>query len=324
MSLNIQAAIDAAFAEKEAEIAASMEEIANLRQDLDVLNDGIDERDAEILRLKTRIAELEAGQPVPEPEPEPEPEEPAPQPRFPDASNTGVPEGTALAAYTGPVNIPNGTVIEGRRITKTVFPGMDVIFRKCHFQVPAPFAIDSNGQNKRLTVEDCTFVGPGYSMPNNAAIAGSGTFLRNNISKYSNGMTLNTGKSVIKGNFIHTPESGGSDPHYDGIEVYGGQTDLVVEGNTILCTDTSGVYLSDNYGAIPNARIVNNYIATQPGRSKVASPIKLYGKHGGGVPNCLIEGNHIERGYYGWYIDADPSVTPTVRGNVDAVTGKPI
>jgi len=95
MSFNVQAAIDAAFSDSDAEIAKLKEQVAGLEHQtqllLDTANKAVSERDAakadllaaqqsvtalqaQIVTLNARILELERGNSGPQPEPEPEPD----------------------------------------------------------------------------------------------------------------------------------------------------------------------------------------------------------------------------------------------------------
>src|SRR5262245_31364069 len=128
---------------------------------------------------------------------------------FPDASTTGVPAGTTLTPYTGPMEITTpGTVIDGKIINGTLQIHADnVTIENCKITYDSWWGVDAEGANN-ITIQDCDFVGPGLKGDSNAAILGSGTFLRNDISQSENGIVLTNGASTVKGNYIHDLNDG--------------------------------------------------------------------------------------------------------------------
>jgi len=76
-------------------------------------------------------------------------------------------------------------------------------------------------------------------------IAGNGsgeTICGNYVYGWENGMTLTGGNMMVQANFIEKLQSNQSGPHYDGIELYGGNGNQFW-GNNILMTDASGNWL---------------------------------------------------------------------------------
>ena len=92
---------------------------------------------------------------------------------FPDASNTGVPAGTALTAYSGPKTITtDGTVIEGKIITGSLrVTGDNVVIKNCTITFSDYWGIDAEGA-KNITIQNCDIIGPGYGAAANSAIPG--------------------------------------------------------------------------------------------------------------------------------------------------------
>ena len=236
---------------------------------------------------------------------------------FPDASTTGVPTGTVLTSYTGSMTITqNGTVIENKIIDGSLRITADnVIIRNCKINYNGMWGIDAEGAGN-VTVKDCDIVGPGYNGDSNAAILGSGTFLRNDISRSENGIVLQGGASTVKGNYIHNLEDGSSDPHYDGISVQGGQNGVLIEDNTVIARDTSDIFIKNDFGPISNVTVNHNYLAGTPG-------INVYvdGRASGGpITGVSITNNYIEKGYYDYY-SVDNS-SPTITGNIEYLPGQ--
>ena len=114
------------------------------------------------------------------------------------------PQGPRLTTYTGPMTITtDGTVIENKIINGSLrVTGDNVVIKNCKITYNSWWGIDAEGANN-ITIQDCDIIGPGYNGDSNAAILGSGTFLRNDISKSENGIVLQGGASIVKGNYIH-------------------------------------------------------------------------------------------------------------------------
>jgi Ca2+-binding RTX toxin-like protein len=234
---------------------------------------------------------------------------------FPNATNTGVPSGTTLTAYTGPMTITqDGTVVDGKIINGTLTIQADnVVIKNSKVTFNGSWGIDA-GRSKNLTIQDSDIIGPGYSGNSNSAIRASGTFLRNDISKVQNGIAMQGGASVVKGNYIHDLECAGNGPHYDGIEIFGSQRSVLIEGNTILARNTSNILISDLWGAVSDVTIRNNFLGGSPGYN-----IYVTGDHGGGTTGVVIENNQIAKGGYGYYYIYKAS--PTISGNGELPAG---
>ncbi len=236
---------------------------------------------------------------------------------FPDSTTTGVPAGTALTAYTGPMTITkDGTVIENQIINGSLqINAANVVIKNCSISYNGVWGIDAEHATN-IVIQDCDIVGPGYGGLANSGILGSGTFLRNDISKSENGIALTDGASTVKGNFIHDLQNGAKDPHYDGIAVQGGQNGVLIEGNTIIGRDTSNIFIQNYWGPISNVVINHNYLAGDPGYS-----IYVEGRFNTGpTTGVSITNNVIVKGYYGYYSIVDSS--PKILGNAEVLPGK--
>ncbi|MBP2469117.1 right-handed parallel beta-helix repeat-containing protein [Sinorhizobium meliloti] len=235
---------------------------------------------------------------------------------FPNATDTGVPAGTTLTEYTGPMTITeNGTVIDGMIINGPLrVMADDVVIKNSEITFDSTWGVDAEGANN-FTIQDSDIVGPGSSGDSNSAILGSGTFLRNDISQVENGITLTGGSSAVKGNYIHDLEDSASDPHYDGISVQGGQDGVLIEGNTILARDTSAVFIKNDFGAINDVNVTNNFLGGTPGYD-----IYVDGRaNGGPITNVSITDNHLSMGGYGYY--SVDNASPTISGNTELPAG---
>jgi len=235
-------------------------------------------------------------------------------PGFPDESTTGVADGVALERYAGPMRITqDGTVIENKVIEGTLkVIARNVIVRNSRINYGGWWGVDADGA-ENITVEDCDIVGPGYNGDSNAAILGSGNFMRNNISRSENGIVLQNGASIVQGNFIHDLEDGSIDPHYDGISVQGGQNDVLIEGNTVVARDTSDIFIKNDFGPIANIKVNGNYLAGTPGINIYVDGRAL----GGPIVGVSITNNYLVKGHYGYYSIDNSS--PTISGNIETL-----
>ncbi|WP_234892749.1 right-handed parallel beta-helix repeat-containing protein, partial [Sinorhizobium meliloti] len=218
--------------------------------------------------------------------------------------------------YTGPMTITeNGTVIDGMIINGPLrVMADDVVIKNSEITFDSTWGVDAEGANN-FTIQDSDIVGPGSSGDSNSAILGSGTFLRNDISQVENGITLTGGSSAVKGNYIHDLEDSASDPHYDGISVQGGQDGVLIEGNTILARDTSAVFIKNDFGAINDVNVTNNFLGGTPGYD-----IYVDGRaNGGPITNVSITDNHLSMGGYGYY--SVDNASPTISGNTELPAG---
>jgi len=123
---------------------------------------------------------------------------------FPNSTNSGVPAGTALTAYTGPMTIStDGAVIEGKIIDGSLrITGANVVLKNCVITYNDYWGVDAEGA-KNVTIQNCTITGPGAKGTSTGVILGSGNFLGNNISGGEHGIVLTDGASVVKGNYLH-------------------------------------------------------------------------------------------------------------------------
>lgn len=247
-------------------------------------------------------------------------QQPAPQPpagsfEWPNANNTGVPAGVTLTNYTGPMTITTiGTVIDGKIINGMLrINAANVVIKNSRIVTNDYYGIYGEDATN-LTVQDCDILGSGTTV-GGAGIHSSGTFLRNDISRTENGIDLLSGSSTVKGNYIHDLQAGGSDPHYDGIAVQGGQNGVLIEDNYISARDTSDIIIQNAFGAVNNVTVNHNYLTGTPGLN-----VYVEGRFAGSsTTNVRITNNIMKKGSYG-YIAIDKA-SPYVAGNVDAVTG---
>ena len=231
---------------------------------------------------------------------------------MPDASTAGVPAGTNLTTYTGPMTITTpGTVIEGQIINGTLQVLADnVTIKNCLVQNYGWWGVDGETATN-LTIQNCTFKAS-TTQDTNAAILGAGTFIGNDISQSENGIVLTNGAAVVKDNYIHDLFDNFGDPHIDGISVQGGQNHVLIEHNTVISSDTSDIFIKNDFGAINDITVTNNLLLSDPVRGDPAASVYVYGPN---TTNVSVTNNYVEKGQ--WFYYAVDNANPTISGNVE-------
>ena len=216
---------------------------------------------------------------------------------WPDSTNTGVPDGVTLLPSGGITITKPGTVISGLNITGTVYIGADnVTLQNCKITAAAFAVVQIKASATGVVVQDCEINGVGTNNAGSTGISGSGTFLRNNIYNVENGIALaSTRGNVIEGNYIHDLKASGS-PHYDGIQIDGGQTDTIVRHNTVINdhTQTAALMMDNYFGPIKNVLVTDNLL--------VGGGYTIYSDgqfDGGPMTGIEITDNHVGGGYWG-------------------------
>ncbi|MBP0115264.1 MULTISPECIES: right-handed parallel beta-helix repeat-containing protein [Bradyrhizobium] len=160
---------------------------------------------------------------------------------FPDANSTGLPSGV-IPTPSGDVTVTQpGTVIDALDVKGTISVQADnVTIENSRITSSDWTGIWIKDGVAGTVVKDSEIINVGSS-PNGAnGIVGSGTFLRNDIHDVENGIIV-TGSSLVQDNYIHHMNApnvrlgtslGG--PHYDGIEIDGGVSDVVIRHNTVI------------------------------------------------------------------------------------------
>lgn len=160
----------------------------------------------------------------------------------PDATNTGVPAGTTLTSSGGITASTAGLVINAKNVSGGIeVQANNVTIENSKITTTGYYGIhiaDGVTGTKILHNEIYT-TGGGYT-----GIAGSDTTICGNyVHGWENGMTVG-GNIMVQANFIEKLQSNQSGPHYDGIELYGGNNNQFW-GNNILMTDVNGNWLGE-------------------------------------------------------------------------------
>jgi len=227
---------------------------------------------------------------------------------MPSASTTGVQDGITLTPYTGPMEITTpGTVIENQIIDGTLrVLAENVTIKNCSFTNWDYWGVDADGIAS-VTIEHCDFVGNGSISA--AAILGNGNFGYNDISNAENGIYTNGGSSTITNNYIHDLHSGAPDPHYCGIQVEGGEHNLVISNNSVIDDFDSGVFLQPLWGPITDVQIDHNLIVGGSFSLELQQNGQPYT-----ISNVSVTDNVIAKGWWDYYsFDVQPT---TFTGNV--------
>lgn len=167
-------------------------------------------------------------------------------PGFPNASNTGVPSGTALTPFSGNLfSSADGQTISAQDVTGggIIIQNNNVTVERCQ----CPYIFVSNGNTGAVINDNTINRGLLWAQGIQFSAASGGSARRNNISNVENGVNVQTNTGVvIQDNYIHDLlwDSGGSPSHYDCIELATGQA-----GNTVINHNTfDGAITGDAFG----------------------------------------------------------------------------
>ncbi len=235
---------------------------------------------------------------------------------YPDATNTGVPAGTALKAFDGTLTLStNGQVVSGLDITgNVVITASNVTLQRSRITGGNWNIIQISESATNVTIQDVEINGTG-SVEGANGIYGAATVLRTNIYGVENGIVPKD-NSVIRDNYIHGLKATGS-PHYDGIQIDGGQSNIKISHNYIDLHEwdqTSTVMIDNYFGAISNIAVDNNLL--------VGAGYAVYsdGKFNSSVISGVsFTNNRIGKGHWGYAAITGPR--PVWTGNVDATSG---
>jgi hypothetical protein len=194
----------------------------------------------------------------------------------PNASNTGVPAGTTLTNYTGPLTITtDGTVIDSKAVYGDLkIQARNVIIRNsylhCGSNVPGgnTGCVDANSANVyNLLITNNTIKPDHPSYYRDGIVGHEFTARKNHITRSNDGIGIfnRPGGSVnanvtVEGNYIHDLTRWSNDPahadgtHNDGIEVQGG-TNISIKGNTVVASIVAGNSLNQ-YGTHGGAALI--------------------------------------------------------------------
>lgn len=235
---------------------------------------------------------------------------------WPDATNTGVPHGESLKPSGKVVVTVAGTTIANLDIQGPVeINAPDVTLMNSRVRNAGLDVVRIKPGVSGVTIRDCEIDGVGTDNPGSNGIRGSGTFLRNNISNVENGITLG-GSATIKDNYIHDLRASG-EPHYDGIQIDGGISDVLISHNTVVNAygQTSAVMIDNYFGPISNIQVENNRLAG--GGYTVYSDGQFNDSK---ITGVSFVNNRLGKGMWGYRSVVKNNVV--WRGNVDDTTNR--
>ena len=238
---------------------------------------------------------------------------------YPDATNTGVPAGTALKPSNGTLTLSTaGQVVSGLDISGNVLiTASNVTLQRSRITGGSWNIIQISGSATNVTIQDVEINGTG-SLEGANGIHGTATVLRTNIYGVENGIVPGS-NSVIRDNYIHGLKAPGSS-HYDGIQIDGGQNNVRITHNYIDLhewTQTSTVMIDNYFGAISNIAVDDNlligagYTVYSDGRFNSST-----------ISGVSFTNNRLGKGYWGFASINGPR--PVWTGNVDATSGTAI
>jgi hypothetical protein len=235
---------------------------------------------------------------------------------FPDATDTGAPEGATLRTVPDQVSSGPGWYYNAGGWVEVDRNGavLTGLAMACNLDISASHVtikdvqVEAGGANSfgitlrhtsDVTIEDSTIEGKNTStgrlMVGIKDVYGDSTGLRilgNNISRVATGVQLAAG--LIQGNYIHDMGFMAGD-HVNGVTVSGGITPLTVKHNTILVnrSQTDAISLFQDTQVEANKAIEDNLLA--------GGGYAIYGGDDPGHPaasHIVIVGNQISRIYY--------------------------
>lgn len=222
---------------------------------------------------------------------------------FPSESNTGVPSGVALSAYTGPMKITaSGTVIDAKRITGTlVIAAANVKISRS--QVSGNIDSDSGGAS--VIIEDSEVIGGTSKTP---AIGYNNITMRR-VEVTGSRVSVLCGSSCdMQDSLLHKQYMAtGSDWHVNGYVSNGG-SNVLVKHNTIACDVrdnsngggcTGPAASFGDFAPLSNIKYDNNLLVASPGGYCLAAgynPTKPYGSNPTGI---VVINNVFQRGSNG-------------------------
>lgn len=237
-----------------------------------------------------------------------------------DAANTGVPSGTTLASSGGMNITKSGTVVDGKDVNGTIrIDASDVTIKNSRIVGKGFSVVQIKSGSKNVKIENVTIDGKGMSGESGSmGIMGPANVSGADITGVENGLTPDGG-SVLRGNWVHGLASPGS-PHYDGIQIDGGQSNITIEQNTIDMREheqTAAVMIDNWFGPIKDISVNKNLL--MGGGYTVYSDGQF---SGGSITGVSFTNNKLGKGQWGYSSVVKNTVVWT--GNVDQNSGAAI
>jgi hypothetical protein len=241
----------------------------------------------------------------------------SPASSWPGDSNTGVPAGTVLSPRGSMTVTVPGTVLDALDISGTLtISANNVTVKRSRIRASSFNVVRISDGVTGTVLEDCDIDGIGSTEGNNG-VMGRATVRRCDIINVENGVVPTTG-SVVRDSYIHALKAPGA-PHYDGIQIDGDASDILIQHNTIVVPDQTGAVMIDNYfGPISNITVDGNKLS--------GGTFTLYvdGQFSGGsIVGVRVTNNRFNPGQYGYALIRNTTLAAS-SGNVNDATGAPI
>jgi len=247
------------------------------------------------------------------------------QPAKPDASNTGVPDGTALTVRQGDITITQaGTVIDSLDVRGSIYVKANDVTIKRSIVRGGPVSktnqalVVSWWGNTGLKIEDSTLL-PAYpSIYMDALSGGNFTATRLDISKGIDSVKIIGGNATLTNSWLHgnshfSPDPSHSDnmSHDDGIQITGGKN-IVITGNNVEGAYNAAIMVGQGT-AVGEVNIAGNWLKD----GACAINVTQNGT-GGPIVGMKISSNRFGAGRYGTSCPMRlPNSSPiTLTGNV--------
>ena len=232
-------------------------------------------------------------------------------------SGYGVSKSLTLKASAALTITTDGTVIDGLAVHGMIFiMANNVTIRNSSVTAAAYSAVAVKSGYHGVVIDHVTVNGLGFSgVAGSAGVSGASRVTNCDISGVENGVVA-TGSSYVGANHIHDLAAPGS-PHYDGVQMDGGQHDTTIENNLIDLRNwgqTSAVMIDNDFGPVSNVTVRNNRL--------IGAGYTLYvdGQFSSvdHISGVVVANNRFSGGAFGDIVTRNASTTITGNGNTDS------
>lgn len=240
----------------------------------------------------------------------------------PGPTNTGVPAGTVLTPYTGPLTITTaGTVIDSKDVTGAlIIRAKDVVIKnsKIHGDLGAVAGINVQ-DNGSATITDTEI----YDFQVGIVYA-NWTATRINMHDITFDGIKMSSNATLQDSWIHDPKPT-SDAHWDGVQVQNGVVNTVIRNNVIDAGDQKAVDTNSALFLVPDLGASTDGPLTVTGNWLNGGNYTVYildGRDGQTIKNITFADNRFGRSFK--YGPRYVNVPVTSFGNVFDDDGSPI
>jgi hypothetical protein len=186
---------------------------------------------------------------------------------LPGPDNTGPAAGTTFTSHNGDLNLAtDGAVIKTVQVNGTVHCHADNVTVR-NSRIVGHYGIVAYPDCRNLTVDhvelDCGNTPGGNGFMQDSGFVGQGIVFRNvEARRCENGIFIDNGVAVYD-SWIHQPLTPTGDAHSDGIQLWGGASDVVLQHNNIdYRGDTNAaITTGQNTNPASSIRVIGNRLA---------------------------------------------------------------